>query len=205
MTVVTVLKYKPLAILSVGSTLSKEPNTFHLVVKKGLEPYQNVPTLYITYEDALRLFNAKAKTARMTLRSSHEMGKSHYVLAEVKGSQFPDEIIVVGGHIDSVPNEPGATDNAAGVATVLELARLFAKTGSKRTLRFAAWGSEEQSGGGALSYVYGLKKKDRKERKSEQYIKGFSKTELEKTSPLHQPGCSRHEPGIQWLSCRRIG
>ncbi len=173
------LKYKPAAILSVGNTIGSEPNTFHLVIKKMLSPYEAAPTVFITYEDAMRLYNSNAKTARLTVKARHDIGKSHNVIAEIKGSVHPDQIVMIGGHIDSVPNDPGATDNAAGVATVVELARVFAQNGTKRTLRFAAWGSEEQSGGGATTYVNRLKKAGDKEREAEGFIEGLSKTELD--------------------------
>ncbi len=174
-----VLKYNPLAVLSVGSTIGSEPNTFHLVLKDNLYPYESAPVLFITYEDTLKLFNSNARLAKVTVRSTHEMGESHNVIAEVKGSDFPEQIVVIGGHIDSVPMEPGATDNAAGVATIVELARLYAEKGSKRTLRFAAWGSEEQSGGGAMTYVHRLKKQDKEEKNESSFMKGISKTELD--------------------------
>jgi len=174
-----VLKYKPLAILSVGSTIGSEPNTFHLVLKESLYPYDSVPVLFITYEDALRMYNSRASKATVTVRSTHEMGHSHYVTADVKGSEFPEQIVVIGGHIDSVPLEPGATDNAAGVATIVELARIFAEKGSKRTLRFAAWGSEEQSGGGAMTYINRLQKQDKDQKSDKAFVKGIDKTELD--------------------------
>jgi Zn-dependent M28 family amino/carboxypeptidase len=116
----------------------------------------------------------------MTLKTERSKGKSYAVYAEVTGSEFPDEIIVIGGHMDTVPRDPGATDNAAGTATVLELARLYAQRGSKRTLRFAAWGSEEGGLVGSMKYVLELKKKHKDEIESDGYIEGYSKTELEK-------------------------
>jgi hypothetical protein len=51
--------------------------------------------------------------------------------------------LVIGGHMDTVPDSPGANDNASGVSVVLELARLAAGTPKARFLRFVAFGSEE--------------------------------------------------------------
>ena len=65
------------------------------------------------------------------------------MIAEVTGTLQPEEIIVVGAHYDTTPDLPGASDNAGGVGVVMELARLYAERGSKRTLRFVAWGAEE--------------------------------------------------------------
>ncbi len=174
------LKYKPLALVLVGKTVGSEPNTFHVIMKETNNPFALIPTLHITYQDALNIFNAGAKKARFHLKTERKQGKSYVVYADVPGNSFPEEIIVVGGHMDSVPSDPGATDNAAGTATVLELARLYAQRGSKRTLRFAAWGSEEGGLLGSMKYVLELKKKHQQEKQTEDYVEGYSKTELER-------------------------
>ncbi|MBX9876921.1 MAG: M20/M25/M40 family metallo-hydrolase [Candidatus Obscuribacterales bacterium] len=63
--------------------------------------------------------------------------------AEILGDRYPKEIIVLGSHYDSVPNCPGANDNASGVAGNLEIARLLAKQKSDRTIRFVFFPNEE--------------------------------------------------------------
>lgn len=65
------------------------------------------------------------------------------VIAEVAGGARRSEIVVVGGHYDSVEGCPGANDNATGAAATLALARRFAAAKSARTLRFVAWVNEE--------------------------------------------------------------
>jgi len=174
------LKYKPLALLLVGHTMSPEPNTFHVVMKETNPPFSLVPTLHITYASAVQLWNAGAKRARIHLKTECSRSQSYAVYADVTGTETPDEIVVIAGHMDSVPRDPGATDNAAGTATVLELARIFARRGSRRTLRFAAWGSEEGGLVGSFKYVLELKKRHLQEKASPAYIEGYSKTELEK-------------------------
>jgi hypothetical protein len=62
---------------------------------------------------------------------------------EIKGSDRADEIVIIGGHYDSVSGSPGANDNATGAAATLELARLFAGKKPKRTLRFVEFVNEE--------------------------------------------------------------
>ena len=174
------LKYGPLALIHVGHTMSLEPNTFHVIMKETNHPYQLVPTLHITYDSAVKLWNSCAKKARLTLQTERSRSQSYAVYGELKGTLFPDEIVVIGGHMDSVPRDPGATDNAAGTATMLELARVFAKRGSYRTLRFAAWGSEEGGLVGSFKYALELKRKHLEEKQAADYIEGYSKTELEK-------------------------
>ncbi|NIR29778.1 MAG: M20/M25/M40 family metallo-hydrolase [Gammaproteobacteria bacterium] len=58
--------------------------------------------------------------------------------------QTPEEIVVIGGHYDTVPGSPGANDNATGVAAVLELARLLSGQRLARTLRLVAFVNEER-------------------------------------------------------------
>jgi hypothetical protein len=65
------------------------------------------------------------------------------IIGEVKGSEKPDEIIVIGGHYDTVPNCAGANDNGTGTVATLAMARLLAKTKPKRTLRFVGFVNEE--------------------------------------------------------------
>lgn len=62
---------------------------------------------------------------------------------EIRGRARPDEIVIVGGHYDSVAGSPGANDNATGAAAVLALARRFRHRPVNRTLRFVAFVNEE--------------------------------------------------------------
>lgn len=77
------------------------------------------------------------------------------VLAEIKGTRFPDELVIVGGHIDSWDGATGTTDNGTGTATTIEIARLVAKSGVKplRTIRFMLWSGEEQGLLGSREYI----------------------------------------------------
>lgn len=65
------------------------------------------------------------------------------IIAELKGTEKPQEIIILGAHYDSVYDCPAANDNGSGVGALLELARLLAKFESKRTIRFVAFTNEE--------------------------------------------------------------
>jgi hypothetical protein len=77
------------------------------------------------------------------------------VIAEIRGSEKPDEVVVVGGHIDSWDGATGAVDNGTGCATTMEAARLLMAAGAKpkRTIRFMLWGGEEQGLLGSRAYV----------------------------------------------------
>jgi Zn-dependent M28 family amino/carboxypeptidase len=65
------------------------------------------------------------------------------IVAEIAGSERPQEIVLVGAHYDSVLGSPGANDNGSGVAALLELARALAGERPRRTLRLVAFTNEE--------------------------------------------------------------
>lgn len=67
------------------------------------------------------------------------------VIAELRGTTRPNEIIVIGAHYDAEVNTPGADDNASGVAAMLELARRFTGETTDRTIRWVGFTNEENS------------------------------------------------------------
>ena len=77
------------------------------------------------------------------------------VIADIPGTDKPDEYVVIGGHIDSWDGAEGCTDNGTGTVTTMEAARLLMKAGAKpkRTIRFMLWSGEEQGLLGSASYI----------------------------------------------------
>ncbi len=77
------------------------------------------------------------------------------VIADLKGSEFPDEYVIICAHLDSWHQATGATDNGTGTCSTLEAARILSKIGfkPKRTIRFMLWGGEEQGLLGSRGYV----------------------------------------------------
>ncbi|MHB1557821.1 MAG: M28 family metallopeptidase, partial [Isosphaeraceae bacterium] len=77
------------------------------------------------------------------------------VIADIPGTERPDEYVIIGGHIDSWDGATGATDNGTGCATALEAARILMKSGvrPRRTIRFMLWSGEEQGLLGSAAYV----------------------------------------------------
>ena len=65
------------------------------------------------------------------------------LVVEKAGAKRPEEIVVIGAHYDTVPQTPGADDNASGMAALLALAEKWAKAAPERTLRFVAFANEE--------------------------------------------------------------
>lgn len=83
-------------------------------------------------------------------------GKTTFnTIAEIPGTDKADEVIMLGGHLDSWHAATGATDNAIGCAMMMEAARILKTLGVKprRTIRVALWSGEEQGLLGSLAYV----------------------------------------------------
>jgi hypothetical protein len=80
---------------------------------------------------------------------------SFNVIGELRGSEHPEQIIVVGGHLDSWDVTPGAHDDGAGIVQSIEVLRLLQATGYKprHTIRCVLFVSEENSGNGAREYA----------------------------------------------------
>jgi Zn-dependent M28 family amino/carboxypeptidase len=83
-------------------------------------------------------------------------GRTAYnAIAEIPGTDKRDEIVMLGGHLDSWHSATGATDNAIGCATMMEAARILKAIGvqPRRTIRVALWSGEEQGILGSQAYV----------------------------------------------------
>tara|TARA_A100001391_G_C5054672_1_gene274388 strand:- start:594 stop:1784 length:1191 start_codon:yes stop_codon:yes gene_type:complete len=82
------------------------------------------------------------------------------VIAEIPGTEFPEQVIIISGHMDSWdgPGSQGTTDNGTGTAVTIEAARILMAAGvqPKRTIRFALWGGEEQGLLGSKGYIESL-------------------------------------------------
>lgn len=89
---------------------------------------------------------------------------SHNVIGEIRGSEFPAEIILIGGHLDSWDVAPGAHDNGAGVVQSIEVLRLFRALGltPRHTLRCVLFTNEENGLRGSIAYAAAAKEKKEK-------------------------------------------
>lgn len=112
------------------------------------------PSVDIRYEDAARLVQMHPKRVHLIVEAKVEWSTSHTVTGELKGTSKPSELVLVSAHDDTAYTSPGATDDSAGVAAVMELAHAFA-TGPKpaRTMRFIAWGGHELGLLGSETYL----------------------------------------------------
>ena len=80
---------------------------------------------------------------------------SYNVIGEIRGSEKPDEIVVIGSHLDSWGMGTGANDNGCNVVLMMTIAKHFVQLGitPKRTVRLALWNGEEQGFFGSLAYT----------------------------------------------------
>jgi hypothetical protein len=81
--------------------------------------------------------------------------ESHNVIGEIRGRTRPQEVVVIGAHLDSWDLGTGALDNGANVAMVIDIARQIRRLGLQpaRTIRFALWNGEEQNLLGSYGYT----------------------------------------------------
>ncbi|NDD64332.1 MAG: M20/M25/M40 family metallo-hydrolase, partial [Acidobacteria bacterium] len=120
-----------------------------------------IPTVIISNEDYGRITRILAGGTPVELEfnivnKTFPEGRTAYnVIAEIPGTDLKDEVIMLGGHLDSWHAATGATDNAIGCATMMEAARIIRALGLKprRTIRVALWSGEEQGLLGSLAYV----------------------------------------------------
>jgi Zn-dependent M28 family amino/carboxypeptidase len=141
------------------------------------ERFGEFPAVRVTYEEGLKLLERKAKRVRLVAESEEMKVKSSNVIGELEGCERPEEIVLIGGHYDTVLEVPGAEDNAGGTAIVLELARVFKERGTKRTMRFIAWGCEELGLLGSRDYATRLREASEKAKKENEEVE----TELDMT------------------------
>jgi len=120
-----------------------------------------VPTVVMRNEDFGRVTRLFARKTPVKLefdirnRTVPEGTTSYNMIGEIYGSDKKNEVIMLGGHLDSWHAATGATDNAIGCATMMEAARILKAVGVKprRTIRVACWSGEEQGLLGSQSYV----------------------------------------------------
>ena len=139
-------------VRSVGGADYRLPHT-------GWSAPSGIPAGAVTSEDADLIAHLAAQgRARMRLTLTSENGPevlSYNVIADLKGSEHPEQVVIVSGHLDSWDLGTGAIDDAAGVAVAMETAELIQRLHlhPKRTIRVIAWMDEENGGRGHDAYA----------------------------------------------------
>jgi hypothetical protein len=117
-----------------------------------------IPAVCIGLEDGMAIkenLKLKKQFASLNMTNFSGMIKARNVIATIKGNAFPNEKIVVGGHLDSWDLATGAIDNGIGSFSIIDMARTFKKLGleSKRTVEFVLFMGEEQGLLGSKAYI----------------------------------------------------
>ena len=144
-------------IRSVGPFSMQTPHTGNMRYDDKVE---RIPHAALSVEDAQMLarMQSRGETIRIQLKMEARTlspAKSRNVIAEIRGSEKPNEIVIVSGHIDSWDVGQGAMDDGGGCLAAWEAARLILKSGLKprRTIRVVLWTNEENGLGGAKEYA----------------------------------------------------
>lgn len=154
-----------------GSNLSwrhQRPDGGTVFVQAGASPYADpasgLPRVTLAVEHYNRMVRLVERGVPVTVELNigvrfHDEDPAHpngfNVIGEIPGTDLADEVVLIGAHLDSWHGATGATDNASGVATMMEVMRIFNATGlrPRRTVRIGLWGSEETGLNGSSAYV----------------------------------------------------
>jgi carboxypeptidase Q len=138
-------------VRSVGNADYRLPHT-------GFSAPAGIPAAAVTAEDAdlIAHLSAQGKVRMHLVLMSQRLPDetSYNVIADLKGSQHPEETVIVSGHLDSWDLGTGAIDDGAGVVMAMETAEILQRLHLRpaRTLRVIAWMDEEAGGAGSKAY-----------------------------------------------------
>jgi len=155
--------YDAHAVAVIGGQGGSKSTGMHLTHTgvMGFDTYYDIPVVSMAPEDQdqIERFLDQKKTVRVRIdvqnRATSGPVESANVVGEIRGTEHPDQVVVVGGHLDSWDLAEGSTDNGMGVSTTLGAAEAIVKSGAKprRTLRFVLFTGEEQGLLGSLAYA----------------------------------------------------
>ncbi|MGI8542281.1 MAG: M28 family peptidase [Aridibacter sp.] len=143
-------------VRSAGASRNRLPHTGGMRYEDGVT---KIPSAAVAFEDAeIIAYLAKMGKLRMKLLLTPKTlpdTTSYNVIADLKGSEKPDEIVIVSGHLDSWDLGTGALDDAVGVANAMQVPYLLKqlKIKPKRTIRVVAFMNEENGFVGARTYA----------------------------------------------------
>jgi hypothetical protein len=138
-----------------GASL-QTPHTGALSYTEGIA---KIPAAALSVEDAdmiQRLVRGGTPVQVRLMMEAHQDADadSHNVMGEIRGSEKPEEVVVVGGHIDSWDIGQGANDDGSGIMAAFQAVALMKKLGlrPRRTVRVCFWVNEENGGAGGVAY-----------------------------------------------------
>jgi Zn-dependent M28 family amino/carboxypeptidase len=143
-------------VRSAGASQNRLAHTGSLGYAEGVN---KIPAAAVPFEDADTIaFLAKQGPVKLRLTLTPQTlpdAESYNVIADLKGTEKPDEVVIVSGHLDSWDLGQGAIDDASGVAVSMQVPYLLKQLGlkPKRTIRVIAWMNEENGGRGSAAYA----------------------------------------------------
>ncbi|HUO34849.1 MAG TPA: M20/M25/M40 family metallo-hydrolase [Candidatus Acidoferrum sp.] len=156
------------ALAVIGGQGGSQPAGMHLTHTGalGFDTYFEIPVVSMAAEDQAQLerYIDRGKTIELRLNVQNRVTdhpvESANVIGEIRGAEHPEQIVVVGGHLDSWDLATGTTDNGCGTTTTLAAAEAIIKSGikPKRTIRFILFTGEEEGLLGSQAYVRDHKK-----------------------------------------------
>ena len=162
-------KYGAVAVIVRSVTAANDDNP-HTGALRYNDSFPKIPAVAISTNDAAKLstyLKGKYAADNFFIRTNCVMLPDtigHNIIGEIKGTEFPDEIITIGGHMDSWDPAEGANDDGAGMVQSIEILRAFNAIGykPKRTIRIVLFANEENGGKGSAKYADEAKAKNEK-------------------------------------------
>lgn len=146
--------------LAVAFTATREHDILYRHIDTMTGELAKIPEVLLAREDALRIQRlvASGKKVEMSLALPNKVGgqiTAHNVVADLKGAELPNEVVILGAHLDSWNLGTGALDNGCNAAMTIDALRAIKAAGVKprRTLRFILFSGEEQGILGSWAYV----------------------------------------------------
>ena len=143
----------------VRSMTGNSLQTPHTGALEYAEDAPKIPAAALSVEDAAmiqRLVNGGTPVKVHVVMEAHQESdvESHNVMGEIRGREKPQEVVVLGGHIDSWDIGQGANDDGSGIMATFEAVALIKKLGfvPRRTIRVVFWVNEENGGAGGRAY-----------------------------------------------------
>jgi len=182
-------KYGALAVIVRSVTAANDDNP-HTGALRYNDSFPKIPAVAISTKDAAWLsdcIKGNYKEDNFFLRTNCIMLPDtigHNVIGEIRGTEFPDEIITIGGHLDSWDPAEGASDDGTGIVQSIEILRVFNAVGykPKHTIRIVLFANEENGLRGGTKYAEEAKAKAKNEKHimamesdgGAEYPRGFS-------------------------------
>jgi hypothetical protein len=147
---------KAVLVRSMTGVSLQTPHTGATLYQDGVA---KIPAAALSTEDAAMIQRLTAAgmpvQVRLTMEAHQDAdADSHNVMGEIRGRDKPDEVVVLGGHIDSWDIGQGANDDGSGIMATLQAVALIKKLGlrPRRTIRVVFWVNEENGGAGGRAY-----------------------------------------------------